>query len=157
MQSGGGFGQPYLNPATETAADGDVQVWQIANLTADTHPIHFHLVNVQVISRQPFAVTSYTGVPNLKGAPVPPPPEERGLEGDGPDESGRGHDGDHEVRAGRAAIRDTAGNVVDLQSSGGGLGSPPPSPRTGGNEYVWHCHILEHEEHDMMRPLVVGG
>jgi spore coat protein A len=32
----------------------------------------------------------------------------------------------------------------------------PPSPRTGGNEFVWHCHILEHEEHDMMRPLVVG-
>ena len=31
----------------------------------------------------------------------------------------------------------------------------PPSPRTGYNEYVWHCHILEHEEHDMMRPLVV--
>ena len=31
----------------------------------------------------------------------------------------------------------------------------PPSPRTGGNDYVWHCHILEHEERDMMRPLVV--
>jgi len=31
----------------------------------------------------------------------------------------------------------------------------PPSPRTGGNEYVWHCHILEHEEHDMMRTLLV--
>ena len=31
----------------------------------------------------------------------------------------------------------------------------PSSPRTGGNENVWHCHILEHEEHDMMRPLVV--
>ena len=31
----------------------------------------------------------------------------------------------------------------------------PQSPRTGGFEYVWHCHILEHEEHDMMRPLVV--
>jgi spore coat protein A len=30
------------------------------------------------------------------------------------------------------------------------------SPRTGGHEYVWHCHILEHEEHDMMRPLVVS-
>jgi FtsP/CotA-like multicopper oxidase with cupredoxin domain len=29
------------------------------------------------------------------------------------------------------------------------------SPRTGGFEYVWHCHILEHEEHDMMRSLVV--
>jgi FtsP/CotA-like multicopper oxidase with cupredoxin domain len=33
----------------------------------------------------------------------------------------------------------------------------PQSPRTGGHEYVWHCHILEHEEHDMMRPLVVQG
>ncbi len=33
----------------------------------------------------------------------------------------------------------------------------PPSPRTGNNEFVYHCHILEHEEHDMMRPLVVGG
>jgi spore coat protein A len=32
----------------------------------------------------------------------------------------------------------------------------PQSPRTGGYEYVWHCHILEHEEHDMMRPLVVS-
>ena len=33
---------------------------------------------------------------------------------------------------------------------------PGVSPRTGGREYVWHCHILEHEEHDMMRPLIVG-
>ena|SRR5690242_1860034 len=31
----------------------------------------------------------------------------------------------------------------------------PLSPRTGGHEYVHHCHILEHEEHDMMRALVV--
>jgi spore coat protein A len=31
----------------------------------------------------------------------------------------------------------------------------PLSPRTGGHEFVWHCHILEHEEHDMMRPLVI--
>ena len=29
-------------------------------------------------------------------------------------------------------------------------GQPPESPRTGGHEFVWHCHILEHEEHDMM-------
>jgi spore coat protein A len=33
-------------------------------------------------------------------------------------------------------------------------GSPRPALK-GGHEYVWHCHILEHEEHDMMRPLVV--
>jgi len=33
----------------------------------------------------------------------------------------------------------------------------PTSPRfPGKHEYVWHCHILEHEEHDMMRPLIVA-
>jgi spore coat protein A len=31
----------------------------------------------------------------------------------------------------------------------------PASNRTGNNEFVWHCHILEHEEHDMMRPFVI--
>jgi FtsP/CotA-like multicopper oxidase with cupredoxin domain len=31
----------------------------------------------------------------------------------------------------------------------------PVSARTGGYNYVWHCHILEHEEHDLMRPLIV--
>jgi hypothetical protein len=35
-------------------------------------------------------------------------------------------------------------------------GQPPVSPRTGGYEYVWHCHILEREEHDMMHALVVN-
>ena len=30
-----------------------------------------------------------------------------------------------------------------------------PSSPMGGHEYVWHCHILDHEEHDMMRPLIV--
>jgi spore coat protein A, manganese oxidase len=33
----------------------------------------------------------------------------------------------------------------------------PKSPRLGGNEFVWHRHILDHEEHDMMRPLVIRG
>jgi spore coat protein A len=40
-------------PITETANNGEVQIWNIFNLTGDTHPIHFHLVNVQVISRAP--------------------------------------------------------------------------------------------------------
>jgi len=44
-------------------------------------------------------------------------------------------------------------NLPSLHASTG----DPKSPRTGGHEYVWHCHILEHEEHDMMRPLVVTG
>ena len=45
--------------------------------------------------------------------------------------------------------------VPQIVTARGNVVPTPPSPRTGGNGYVWHCHILEHEEHDMMRPLVV--
>jgi spore coat protein A len=136
-QPGGGFGQPYSNVATEAVRAGTTEVWQIANLTADTHPIHFHLVNVQVISRQPFAVSSYAGVPNFKGAPVAPGPEERGW---------------------KETVRMNPGEVTTVIMQFNLPRVPfvvPSSNRTGGSEYVWHCHILEHEEHDMMRPLVV--
>jgi spore coat protein A len=46
-------------------------------------------------------------------------------------------------------------DLSPIVTAGGAVVPTPPSPRTGGNEFVWHCHILEHEEHDMMRPLVV--
>jgi len=135
------FGRAYTDPATETPTAGDTEVWQIANLTGDTHPIHFHLVNVQIISRQAFSVSSYKGgAPNLTGAPIPPPPEERGW---------------------KETVRMNPGEVTtvimkfDLPANPPHVASIPVSPRTGGFEYVWHCHILEHEEHDMMRPLVV--
>ena len=39
----------------EQYAAGTVEVWDIYNTTGDTHPIHFHLVNVQIIGRAPFA------------------------------------------------------------------------------------------------------
>ena len=138
--------RPTSNAPTETPAAGRDEVWQIANLTADTHPIHFHLVNVQIVSRQLFAVSTYRGIPDLHGPADSARAERARLEGDGPDEPGRGDDGHHEVRACRRSSRPHGTTVVPT----------PPSPRTGGNEYVWHCHILEHEEHDMMRPLVVG-
>src|SRR6185369_13985849 len=71
------YGRAYVDPATETPKSGKVEVWQIANLTGDTHPIHFHLVNVQVLSRQPFA--SYAnGAPSGLGALRGPQPTELG-------------------------------------------------------------------------------
>src|SRR4051812_8784857 len=136
LQPGGSYGQTYMNTATETVLPGAMEVWQIANLTADTHPIHFHLVNVQVISRQPFS-NYKNGVANL-GAPVPPPASERGW---------------------KETVRMNPGEVTTVIMQFNLPSVPfavPPSPRTGGHEYVWHCHILEHEEHDMMRPLIVG-
>lgn len=132
------WGLPYLGATTETVSAGAIEVWQIMNLTGDTHPIHFHLVNVQLIQRQPFegdpSDWEYTGLP------TPPDPNEIGW---------------------KETVRMNPGEVttVIMQFNLPQLPTPEMrsavSPRTGGHEYVWHCHILEHEEHDMMRPLVV--
>ena len=156
----GKFGRPYISTPTETPTDGDVEVWEIINLTGDTHPIHFHLVNVQILNRQVISAATYTGGPPdafLLGNPIPPDPSELGWK-----ETVKMHPGQVTrviMKFDLAPTRITGPNgttAINLTSSGGtAQGVPPLSPRTGGHEYVWHCHILEHEEHDMMRPLVV--
>jgi FtsP/CotA-like multicopper oxidase with cupredoxin domain len=134
----GTYGRTYMDTTTENVAAGAVEVWQIANLTGDTHPIHFHLVNAQVVARQPFNVGKYAGTPIYTGPARLPDPTETGWK-----ETVKMHPG--EVT--------TVIMKFDLPTVPFAF---PTSPRTGGHEYVWHCHILEHEEHDMMRPLVVG-
>lgn len=132
------WGLSYLDGATETPAAGATEVWQIFNLTADTHPMHFHLVNVQLIQRQKFEgnPSSY----KLSGAPMRPDTNEVGW---------------------KETVRCNPGEVTtvimkfDLPKLPTAEMTSAVSPRTGGHEYGWHCHILEHEEHDMMRPLVV--
>ena len=133
----GAFGRAYEAAATETPTAGSTEVWQIANLTGDTHPIHFHLVNVQVLGRQPFNAETYNGTPRYTGPARGPDNTELGW---------------------KETVRMNPGEVTTIIMRFDLPKVPftvPSSPRTGGNEYVWHCHILEHEEHDMMRPLVV--
>lgn len=130
---------------TETPNVGATEVWQIANLTGDTHPMHFHLVNVQIMSRRPFDVAQYTG----QAATDPAFPWTGPARGPVATELGW-----------KDTVKMHPGEVTTVIMK---FDLPPvpfvvqPSPRTGGNEFVWHCHILEHEEHDMMRPLVVQG
>ena len=140
-----GFGRGYLDPATEVVQNRTTEVWEIYNTTADVHPMHFHLVNVQVVNRQPFQVSSLfaNGTPNFAGPVTGPAPEEIGWK-----ETVHMFPG----TVTRVVMKF---DVPPILTSGGAVIPTPPSPRTGGNEYVWHCHILEHEEHDMMRPLVV--
>jgi FtsP/CotA-like multicopper oxidase with cupredoxin domain len=132
------WGLPYMDPATETPSAGATEVWQLFNLTGDTHPIHFHLVNVQIIQRQAFSGDPLNGI-TLLGNPFPPDANEIGWK--------------ETVRMNPSEVTTVIMqfNLPKLPASMG----DPLSPRTGGHEYVWHCHILEHEEHDMMRPLVV--
>jgi spore coat protein A, manganese oxidase len=129
------YGLEYLAPTTEQVAAGSTEVWRIFNLSADTHPIHFHLVNVQVLSRQPFKLVS--GVFTPTGVARGPEANELGWK-----ETVQMHPGEITTVIMKFDLPATPFVV-------------PPSPRTGSNEYVYHCHILEHEEHDMMRPLVV--
>ena len=138
-----------LATPTEVVTAGTVEVWRIFNTTADTHPMHFHFFNVRVLSRQPFSWAG--GVPNLTGQVLPPDPAEQGWK-----ETVKFHPG--ECTTLLVDVPPTTGNNLAPVSI-------PPSPRlasygdpaVAGAEYVWHCHILEHEEHDMMRPLVVQG
>jgi spore coat protein A len=141
----GTFGRFYPDPPTEVPSRGDTEVWQIANLTGDTHPIHIHLVNAQILARQPFDANNYDGNITYLGDPFEPEAYEKGW---------------------KETFRMNPGEVMTLVMKFDLPKVPflvPFSPRMrargipNGNEFVHHCHILEHEEHDMMRPLVVTG
>jgi len=146
-----------LATPTEVVKAGTKEIWRIFNTTADTHPMHFHFFNVRVLSRQPFSWRG--GMPNLSGQMLPADPAEQGW---------------------KETVKFNPGEcttlLVDLPPLTGlaPVAIPPsprleryrvqdpndptktiPDPSVQGAEYVWHCHILEHEEHDMMRPLIV--
>ena len=130
-------------PVTETPRAGTVEDWVYINMTTDTHPMHVHLVTYQVVGRTPFNVAAYqaryggpAGVPGgidptpfATGPMEPPTPDERGF-------------------------KDTAkvnpGTFLTIRAK-----FELPAGVTGPQSYVHHCHIVEHEDNDMMRPFTV--
>ena len=143
------FGRFLEDPATEVVNAGATEVWEIYNTTGDTHPIHFHLVNVQIISRQPFDPAQLPNVVFV-GPERPPDLNERGWK-----ETVRMNPG--EVT--RVIMRFDLPHLPFKLPTSDRATLDLPKPPTGKiyHEYVYHCHILEHEEHDMMRPLIVVG
>jgi len=125
-------------PITETPKAGSTEIWRIINTTEDAHPIHVHLVHFQILDRQPFATDddSLRMVPVFTGPPVPAPDDER------------------------FALKDTViaypGQAVRILMR---FDLPSGTPVTPGQRfrYVYHCHMLEHEENEMMRPYDVVG
>ena len=131
----------HMDPVTENPALGSTEIWEIYNTGPVVHPIHIHLVDFQVLDRQPFTFTST--------------PKEMTM-----------HNGGTAIGA----------RISDVTKTGTARG---PDPHEVGpkdtvlaypNEvtrviarfkrpgrYVWHCHILHHEDHDMMRPYFVGS
>jgi hypothetical protein len=98
--SAGTFARNFGDAATERPRAGDSEVWRIFNLTGDTHPIHFHLVNVQILERQPFDAKHYTGS-KIPWASSAARFQRNGVEGDCPDEPRRNDESHHELPSSR--------------------------------------------------------
>jgi len=118
----------------------DVEVWEVYNATMDAHPVHLHLVTFQILSRE-----SFDGFVEEK-----PQPQHSGGVGVGGKLTVTALGGDARGPAqNESGWKDTAvmlpGEVTRLIAK---------FDRPG--EYAWHCHILSHEDHEMMRRFHVG-
>ena len=184
---------------SELPNEGETEVWEIVNLTADAHTIHLHLVQFQLMNRQDFDLKAYNaayaaafpigfdmvtktltagmvyipaygppldyntgnaralgGNPDiaalgvkgkplyLKGVPTPPLPQEAGC---------------------KDTVMALPGQVTrfvvrfaptDMTTTTPANQLYYPFSPDGGHGYVWHCHIVDHEDNEMMRPYIVN-
>jgi FtsP/CotA-like multicopper oxidase with cupredoxin domain len=111
---------------TENPAVGAVEVWEFYNATADAHPIHVHEIVFEVVNRQDIAVNEENQEVQVAPGSVPTPPE--------PWESG---------------FKDTVIAYPDQVTRVRAQFTTP-------GQFVWHCHIVEHEDNEMMRPYRIG-
>jgi FtsP/CotA-like multicopper oxidase with cupredoxin domain len=116
---------------------GQYEVWQLINLTGDTHPIHVHLDPFQIVARRPIRCRILEGgIQDLDIA------ADVTLERD-PDD-----DLDHTIDDNELGLKDTVrvnpNEIVEIAIRF--------TAYIG--RYMYHCHILEHEDRDMMRPFV---
>ncbi|SEW14926.1 multicopper oxidase family protein [[Clostridium] fimetarium] len=157
-------GQKWEAPVSELPIVGSTQEWVIANLTMDTHPIHLHLVQYQLLNRQDFNADEYkmkweeiNGMPPfdhptevlpvecyLLGEPIEPDDNEKGWK-----DTVRMNPNQVTRIIVRFAPQNTPNSIVKP-----GKNRYPFDP-TLGPGYVWHCHILDHEDNEMMRPFNV--
>jgi FtsP/CotA-like multicopper oxidase with cupredoxin domain len=117
----------WMDEVTEDPAVGDTEVWEFYNATADAHPMHVHELAFEVVNRQGLA-TDEEGevVEPIQLVGDPRPPE-----------------------AWETGFKDTViaypGEVTRLRAQ---FNTP--------GQFVWHCHIVEHEDNEMMRPYRIG-
>jgi len=116
----------WMDPITETPKLNTTEIWNFVNLTPNGHPMHVHLVTFGVLSRRLFDVEHY----KLTGEILYLSPPEKMLP---PNENGM-----------RDMVRVPAGTVVQIIAHFDVPG-----------RFVWHCHFLDHEDHEMMRPYEV--
>jgi FtsP/CotA-like multicopper oxidase with cupredoxin domain len=136
----------WFETTTETPEYNSIEEWEIYNFTGDAHPIHLHLVNFEIVGRNHLTFSSDDGDP---GQPVY---QHNGAEGRAP-----------------VITSINKGSAINLTPNDGYVENAPKDMVTALPEqvtiikahfnktgrYVWHCHILSHEDHEMMRVLQV--
>ncbi|HUG33175.1 MAG TPA: multicopper oxidase domain-containing protein, partial [Anaerolineales bacterium] len=116
------------DPSTENPNVGDTEVWEFYNFTADAHPMHVHEVVFEVVDRQPitFAEDEMGHISDVQLAGAARPPE-----------------------AWESGFKDT---VIAYPAEVTRIRAQFNTP----GQFVWHCHIVEHEDNEMMRPYRIG-
>jgi spore coat protein A len=118
----------WMDAVTENPAVGDTEVWEYYNTTADAHPMHIHEITFEVVNREGLVLDKDTD------EPVQPLQLTGTITLPEPWENG---------------LKDTViaypGQVTRVKAQ---FNTP--------GQYVWHCHIVEHEDNEMMRPFRIG-
>ncbi len=116
----------WMDPVTENPAVGATEMWEFYNATEDAHPIHIHEIAFEVVNRQAIFVNQAQQQVWVNPSSTPQPPQ--------PWERG---------------FKDTViaypGQVTRVRAK---FATP--------GQFVWHCHIVEHEDNEMMRPYRIG-
>jgi spore coat protein A, manganese oxidase len=119
-------GKAWHDPVTETPQLNSTEIWSFINPTDDSHPIHLHLVKFQILDRRTIENFAYLSHQEVRFTGPAVPPD--------PDEVGW-----------KDTVRAHPGMVTRIIARFEGY----------PGRYVWHCHILEHEDNEMMRPYEV--
>jgi FtsP/CotA-like multicopper oxidase with cupredoxin domain len=118
--------RPWMEGVTENPTLGATEVWELYNATADAHPMHIHEITFEVVSRQDIVVDEEEMTIQVDPASAVQPPE-----------------------AWEMGLKDTViaypGQVTRIRAQ---FKEP--------GQFVWHCHIVEHEDNEMMRPYRIG-
>ena len=126
-------------PVTELLQPNTVEVWEVVNLTGEEHPLHIHMGDSQIINRQSIDGESYhEAVMMAREAGLPNPDVTPFLE-----------ETPEAAKSFEKGLKDT----IRLPGESVTRVAFRVGEYTGDS--VWHCHILEHEDNDMMRPLLV--
>jgi FtsP/CotA-like multicopper oxidase with cupredoxin domain len=122
--------QKWMDPVTENPAVGATEIWEFYNTTIDAHPMHIHEVAFEVINRQAITIPDQ----NTEAGTGTVALVAGTVRGPEPWELGR-----------KDTVIALPGEVTRVKAT---FSTP--------GQFVWHCHIVEHEDNEMMRPFRIG-